>query len=175
MSSKGLNRRQFLEAGAVGLTGTAALLTGAKGTTGAETRTLDEPTAATLLRMCRDLYPHDSLSKAHYAPVVESLDRKASDDAALAKTLREGVAALDSHSGGSWRDAAEAARIAALKKIEGNPFFSVVRGETVTVLYNDRSVWRRFGYEGASFPLGGYKERGFNDLDWIDESGEARQ
>jgi hypothetical protein len=175
MSTKGWNRRQFLESSAAGVAGAAALLKGAKGARAVETRALDEQTAATLLRMCRDLYPHDGLSKARYAGVVESLDAKAQNDAALAKTLREGIALLDSHSGGSWRDAAEGTRIAALKRIEDTPFFVTMRGETVAVLYNDPAVWRRLGYEGPSFPFGGYKNRGFNDLDWIDETGEVRK
>ena len=36
-------------------------------------------------------------------------------------------------------------------------------------LYANPAVWHRFGYEGASSHLGGYIERGFDDLDWISE------
>jgi hypothetical protein len=175
MSGKGLNRRQFIEAGATGVAGSAALLTGARGARALKISALDEPTAAALLRMCCDLYPHDSLSEARYSQVVESLDAKAQNDDALARTLREGITLLNSQAGGSWRNAAEPERIAALKRIEDSPFFAAMRSETVAILYNDPAVWRRFGYEGPSFPFGGYKNRGFNDIDWINKSDEPRK
>jgi len=37
----------------------------------------------------------------------------------------------------------------------------------VRFLYDDVEVWQAFGYEGASAHLGGYVNRGFNDLDWL--------
>jgi hypothetical protein len=42
-----------------------------------------------------------------------------------------------------------------------------VRGHTVVGLYNIPEVWKYFGYQGPSFPHGGYLDRGFNDINWI--------
>jgi len=30
-------------------------------------------------------------------------------------------------------------------------------------------LWQVLGYQGPSFELGGYLNRGFNDLDWLPE------
>jgi len=43
----------------------------------------------------------------------------------------------------------------------------------VVSLYNNKLVWRHFGYEGASAPLGGYIKRGFDDLTWLPEPDDA--
>ena len=37
-------------------------------------------------------------------------------------------------------------------------------------LYNNKEVWPKFGYEGASADKGGYINRGFNDIDWLPQS-----
>jgi hypothetical protein len=34
-------------------------------------------------------------------------------------------------------------------------------------LYRNKQVWPKLGYEGPSFPFGGYLERGFDDIDWL--------
>ena len=51
--------------------------------------------------------------------------------------------------------------------MEETAFFRAIRGHMVTALYNNPKVWRELGYQGPSFPYGGYLERGFNDIDWI--------
>jgi hypothetical protein len=37
-------------------------------------------------------------------------------------------------------------------------------------LYNNPLVWRYFGYEGPSAHLGGYINRGFDDISWIPDA-----
>ena len=51
--------------------------------------------------------------------------------------------------------------------MEDSAFFQQIRGGLVTGLYNQKSVWPIFGYEGSSFELGGYIDRGFNDINWL--------
>ena len=63
----------------------------------------------------------------------------------------------------------EKEKLAAVLAIEGSPFFEAMRAATARHLYDDRALWPRFGYEGASSHLGGYIERGFDDIDWISE------
>ena len=55
-----------------------------------------------------------------------------------------------------------------LGAIERTPFFAKIRAGMVTGLYNQKEVWTLLGYEGSSFEHGGYLERGFNDLDWLE-------
>ena len=56
-----------------------------------------------------------------------------------------------------------------MKEIEKQDagFFGAVRGSLVTGIYNNQEIWKQFGYEGESASLGGYIERGFNDVDWL--------
>ena len=86
-----------------------------------------------------------------------------------ARCWRNGVAALDAALGRPFAALSEKERVTALYALEGSQFFEVVRAATARHLYANPAVWHRFGYEGASSHLGGYIERGFDDLDWISE------
>ena len=48
-----------------------------------------------------------------------------------------------------------------------NGFFALIRSTSVNSLYSNELAYQHFGYEGASFPKGGYLMRGFNDLKWL--------
>ncbi len=130
--------------------------------------TLDPRTAATLTAMARVLYPHDSLDDGFYRRVVDIV--AASADAAQRALLADGAAALDQAGGRAFVDLEEKEKLAALQAIEGSPFFEAMRAATARYLYDDRALWARFGYEGASSHLGGYIERGVDDIDWITEA-----
>ena len=64
----------------------------------------------------------------------------------------------------------EAGQTAVLKEIESSVPFQTVRGECITGIYNNPAVWRHFGYEGASAEFGGYIDRGFDDLGWLEDA-----
>ena len=128
---------------------------------------LDIHTAKTLTAMARVLYPHDFLDDASYRRVVDIVAMQA--DTAQNALLAEGVAALDAAQGRPFADLKEKEKLAAVLAIEGSPFFEAMRAATARHLYDDRARWPRLGYEGASSHLGGYIERGFDDIDWIAE------
>ena len=130
--------------------------------------TLDPCTAATLTAMARVLYPHDSLDDDFYRRVVDIVAANA--DAAERALLADGAAALDEAGAGAFVGLGEKEKLAALQAIEGSPFFEAMRAATARHLYDDRALWARFGYEGASSHLGGYIERGVDDIDWISEA-----
>jgi hypothetical protein len=44
----------------------------------------------------------------------------------------------------------------------------------VSGLYSQPDVWPYFGYEGPSNDKGGYLHRGFDDIDWLDETPDRR-
>jgi hypothetical protein len=177
MSRSGMNRRQFLQttavttAGAAAAAGTGTILVDPKGAWAMSLQMLDEHTATTLVRVAREMYPHDRLGDIYYAKVVESLDGKAVQNKDVGKLLSDGVAELDKTEGAvKWLDLSPGYRLASLKQMESTPFFQTVRGECITALYNNPDVWRHFGYEGPSFEFGGYIERGFDDLGWLQDS-----
>src|SRR5580692_7538767 len=104
MSIDKIDRRIFLKT-----TGAAGLLTLGSGVIMAPDGAwamalakLDEPTATALVRLTRDLYPHDAVDDGAYARVVEALDQEAGKDAAAAQTLADGVTALNTAAGGKY-------------------------------------------------------------------------
>ena len=47
------------------------------------------------------------------------------------------------------------------------PFFAAIQGQVLPRLYNHPVIWKNIGYPGSSVEYGGYKDRGFNDIDWL--------
>ena len=132
-----------------------------------ELKTLNSAEGTTLMKMGRVLFPHAKLPDAVYALLAKDLDAGASKDAATAVMLRSGMASLDKAAGGNFSKAPAAKQLAAVKSIEGSPFFSAVRGQCVTSLYDNDMAFAALGYPGSSWEKGGYITRGFQDLKWL--------
>lgn len=171
MSKRILDRRAFLKSAAT-TAATVAVLSGAT-TILATNRawamtlsTLGANEAEALLRMTRHLYPHDTLGDIYYAAVVEALDEKAKADGSIVQLVKDGVASLDQATGVPWLRLSSGTQLEVLKSIETTPFFQTVRGHTVVALYNQKSLWPNFGYQGSSAEHGGYLFRGFQDAGW---------
>lgn len=131
-----------------------------------ELKTLSEAQGTALMKMGRVLYPHKKLPDAVYALLAKDLDAGAAD-AKTATMLKDGIANLDKAAGGSFAKASAATQLAAVKSIEGTPFFAAVRGKCVTSLYDNDMAYAAFGYPGSSWEKGGYITRGFQDLKWL--------
>jgi hypothetical protein len=139
---------------------------------GYEVKALKPETMRSLVRMARDIYPHDGLDDRFYALAVKVHDEKAESDAELKGLIEDGMAKLNtlakSKNGVDYADVTgEGDRVAVLRDMETDPFFQKVRSGLVTGLYNNKEVWPVFGYEGESASKGGYINRGFNDLEWL--------
>jgi hypothetical protein len=168
-----MDRRSFLAssgAAALVIAGTAVICP--TESWGLEAKSLKPETVRTLIKMARDIFPHDRLADKYYANSIKGLDEKCGTDAALKKRLEDGVAALDDSAkkayGTSYVDTGwEHQRVKLLKAIESDPFFQAVKGDLVVSLYKKKDVWPIFGYEGESASKGGYIKRGFNDIDWL--------
>lgn len=175
MSKRGMSRRRFLQSGSLTLAG--AMVAGSLGAimpkTAAAvanlTTTLDDHTAATLVHMCRHVYPHKAIGDSYYAKIIEGFDDKAKADSKFAAFVQEGVASLDTIYGVKWLELSDGNKLDALKTIQTTPFFQAIRGSIVTGLYDQPLLWRQFGYEGSSWKSGGYIERGFDDIGWLPE------
>ncbi|MFN4204844.1 MAG: twin-arginine translocation signal domain-containing protein [Agrobacterium albertimagni] len=167
----GMSRRQLLKTGAASavlmVTGTAVICPDQAW--GLEATALKPDTLATLIKMARDIYPHDQLADRFYATAVKGQDTMAAKDEKHKALIEEGIADLDSRAGaGGYRGLGwEDDRVAILRDIETTPFFQAVRGDLVVSLYNQKEIWPIFGYEGESYSKGGYIERGFDDITWL--------
>jgi hypothetical protein len=120
----------------------------------------------TLLRMARDIYPHDDLSDDPYLNVLSGLKKDKQDllDAGVGELDK---AAMESSGSDYVSIAAEADRVAVLKQIESTPFFGEMRSALMFGLYNNPELFSHFGYGGSSWEQGGYINRGFDDIDWL--------
>ena len=137
-----------------------------------DAKTLTPATMVTLAKMARDIYPHDQLADVYYIKAVAGYDAKAGQDAAFRKMVETGVAQLDAaaqqhHKTSYLMVAWETDRVALLQGMEQGALFKKLHGDLLVTLYNNKEVWPKFGYEGASADKGGYINRGFNDIDWL--------
>jgi hypothetical protein len=126
----------------------------------------------TLVKIARDIYPHDFLGDSYYITAVKPWDGKAAKDPAVKTMITDGVSRLDQdardrhkvpYAEVGW----EADRVVLLQGIEHTDFFGKMRSDLVVSLYNQKELWPKFGYEGSSAEHGGYITRGFNDIDWL--------
>jgi hypothetical protein len=165
-----VNRRTLLRTGGATAAAAAAMPTSVLSgkVFAAAPVALKPETYATLVKMARDIYPHDKLADGIYAAVIDGHDKAAKDDAAKLKLFEDGVAALNQAAGGDYvKIAKEEDRVALLQPISESDFFQAIRSSLITGIYNNQEVWKQFGYEGESASQGGYIERGFNDIDWL--------
>lgn len=116
-----------------------------------------------LLAILRTLCPHDKLSSAVYQRAALKIDSIAEVQADLAGLIR----AIEAHFAVPFAECSETYRVEALKAVEHLPAFTMLQRLTIRHLYDDVELWQAFGYEGAAVHLGGYVNRGFNDLDWL--------
>lgn len=138
----------------------------------ADATTLSPATLKTLVKVARDIYPHDFLVDSYYITAIKPWDAKAAKDSAVKSLLEDGVRRLDQDAKDKHKLAYvqvpwEADRVALLQGIEQTNFFKQLRSDLVVSLYNQEEVWPKFGYEGSSAEHGGYIKRGFNDIDWL--------
>ena len=126
---------------------------------------LSDHARETTLHVARAMYPHDALPDAAYEKVVRAVEAEATGNDEVVATIEQGVAELDD--GAPFAELDADAQLAALQRTEDSPYFNLVRATAVVELYDNPLVWEALGYEGPSVHLGGYVDRGFDDLDWL--------
>ena len=166
-----LARREFLKGSGILMgsiaAGSALAALAPSSAWAVELKTLSTAEGEALMKMGRVLYPHKKLADAVYALLAKDLDGKASGDAATAKLLKDGIAALNSAAGGNFAKAPAKKQLEVVKAMAGQPFFATVRGQCVTSLYDNDMAYATFGYPGSAWEKGGYITRGFQDLKWL--------
>jgi len=172
-----MKRREFLQKSAIVVAGAAAAASGVTVVGYADQwaglKSLNAHEGETLLKMSRQIYPHDRLDDSYYLKVVQDLDSEAGTTPDTAKLLHDGVANLDQVTNAKFITQPSDDQIAALKKVERTPFFEKVRSTALVSLYNNPGVWKKLGYPGASYQIGGYLHHGFNDLNWLPDPPES--
>ena len=169
------SRRVFLKGAATAVPVAAVATSVAVSIEGAwadETSALSPATMKTLLKVARDIYPHDVLGDSYYITAIKPWDGKAAKDPAVKTMIEGGVTRLDQaarerHNVPYAEVGWESDRVALLQGIEQSEFFQKIRGDLIVSIYNNKEVWPRFGYEGSSAEHGGYIKRGFADIDWL--------
>jgi hypothetical protein len=168
-----LTRRTLIKAGgAAGVTvyvlWSSPAWVGSRIALAANLTTLNAAQAKEMLAVARQLVPHDKLGDEYYWVVVEAIDKDMAASQELATRIRDGLAQLNQVAGGDFTAVDADKQVAAMKKLEGTPFFSDMLNKTQYNFYDNKAVWIKFGYEGSSWEKGGYIDRGFNDVKWTD-------
>jgi hypothetical protein len=174
-TGEAVDRRRFL-AGATSVVASMAI----SGTAilhvdeawGLDAKTFSAETMRTLIRMARDIFPHDRIADRYYAVACKTYDEKAGSDATLKTMIEQGLATFDAaaraaHGAPYATVPWEVQRVALLRADQTNPVFMRLRGDLVVSLYNQEEIWPLFGYEGESASKGGYIDRGFADIAWL--------
>ena len=134
---------------------------------------LTPATLKTLVKVARDIYPHDFLVDSYYITAIKPWDGKAAKDPAVKAMIEDGVRRLD-------QDAQDRHKVAVRPRYHGRPIASSCCSASSRPTSSRRSaatsssrsttrkeVWPKFGYEGSSAEHGGYIKRGFADIDWL--------
>ena len=120
---------------------------------------------AGLLRMGRDVFPHEFIDDGHYVrPLASLLDEQ---PALVARGLDELQQRARQTAGTPFESLDEDERVALLTDIDSTPFFKAVRSSLMFGLYDNKALFPLFGYEGSSWEYGGYVKRGFDDISWL--------
>lgn len=170
------SRRSFIKSSGLAAIGVAVLqTTGAAAAAPKNAYThsfssLSKSAGMTLMRMARDILPHDIVPDKYYAAVISTYDK--ATDAKVKNLIDTGVINLNAAAvkrfGKPYAEIeSEGDRLVLLYAIEQSPFFQKLRGDLLYGIYNNKEVWPLFGYEGSSWEKGGYIRRGFNDIDWL--------
>ncbi len=123
-----------------------------------------------LARFGRLLFPHDGLADDVYAEVMGNVLTAHAANPATENLLAAAEHALDAQHDTAWIDRDEPEQIAAIEKIQGEAYFAAILGTLRGAFYYNPEVWSHINYPGSSKEHGGYKFRGFDDIDWLPES-----
>ena len=126
-------------------------------------KVLTDAQTTLLMSVARTIAPHDGLSDAAYALVVQAIADSATADANTRTIVSSSVERL----GKDFVSRSEAQRVQLLKAVEHSEFFRLARTQTLGILYRSPIAYAHFGYQGEAFSKGGYLQRGFNDLKWL--------
>jgi hypothetical protein len=161
-------RRKFLMAAVLG-SGAAAsgltlsVLTAARAWAEASS---SASTGPALAKMARLMCPHD-VPESVYVEVMDSILSAALSDPGLDRKMDQALSALDAATGGDFVTSGSNIQLEAMQASATQTWFAAIQGQVLPRIYNHPVIWKHIGYPGSSVEYGGYKDRGFNDIDWL--------
>lgn len=153
---------------------TAGLLTSPVNRFAVQAATFDDSQKLMLLRIARDVYPHETLlDNGPYQAVIDSIVGEADKDEKVAKLVGDGLADVNARAQNVYKvnyvDIKEPMkREGILRQIELTDFFQKIRGGLLFGLYNNKALYPKFGYDGSSWEKGGFiNDPSFGKVDWF--------
>ncbi len=129
---------------------------------------LDSEMTFVAVQVARLLFPHQSLEDEVYLQIARDIDTDISRRPEVKTGMESLPKLLDQQCDGQWLEMPQPVQIEALRKLEETETFFYLRNRTIESLYRNPVVWKLVGYEGSSIEHGGYLNRGFDDIDWLD-------
>lgn len=130
---------------------------------------LDRSTLDAMVRMARLIYPHDAISDEVYAEILDQALTATAADGSFAGMLRAAETALNAQQPADFTALEEEDQVAAMTAVEHMDFFAAIQGAVRSRLYYHPAIWALLNYEGPSYQLGGYLNRGAGVIDWLPE------
>jgi len=168
----GSSRREFLEiSGRIVLSASALSLSpfslSASDITTLGLKHIDSSSAYKLAEISRLLFPHSKLDDTIYLDVVNDIDKDIELRPATQNLISKAMKRLDSEANGHWQNIPISKQLHILTENQSNEWFAYLRNRTIESLYRHPEVWKLTGYQGSSIEHGGYLNRGFDDIDWL--------
>jgi hypothetical protein len=172
MQTKQTTRRRFLVA-AITFSGLASVPSSlswiGSSAAWADTNGENAKEPGAMAQLARLLFPHAELRVDVYAQVIDEVLAWTAADPATDGLLAAAEQALDAEAEQSWFDLAQDEQLAMLRTLQDDPAIVGIREMIRFRLYQHRALWQHIGYPGSSKELGGYINRGFDDIDWLAE------
>ena len=118
---------------------------------------------STLQRFIEHLFPIEGVESASFSTVAMAI----LDNPVLSEPINNAVKSLNDMAEGNWLNAEVAAQTQTMKAQETQPWFVTLFIMSRALLFDLPDVWSILDYEGPSTEFGGYKYRGFDDIDWL--------
>ena len=126
--------------------------------------------AKVLSALARDLFPHEDFPAGVYTEVARAIELSMSSSGQNEKLVNEALRKMQDWSGvDDWTSLSYSKRLELLKQLQGEAVFRFLLGTAIRVIYQNPEVWKIIGYGGSAIEHGGYRHRGFDDIDWLPE------
>lgn len=122
---------------------------------------------ASTAALLRTAFPHKGMAVSFYTGVATRYLGDIDANDALRTAHDRGMTMLDDNHIAPFADLPAVIQTSLVHKIDQEPFFKALIWRGAELVYRDPQIWERVGFEGSSLEYGGYKERGFDDIDWL--------
>ena len=116
------------------------------------------------------LLPIKGIDKSVFASITQDMLENAKSNEGLRQNLKSCVSALQNLSDYKWLELEPVNQSSILKDLEGEAWFVDILIRAKGSLFYHPKFWNLIQYEGPSLENGGYKYRGFDDIDWLPET-----